>query len=182
MIKNCVISYINLLVRQQLIQSWYSLSCNRSIASSRASSLVGMIWSFFFSNSSTLLFPWGHLLATNLLLPHLVSSIPPSVMCFRRQSLSRMWPIRSLSVLLCIGCSLLPWLYVILFHMIKLIFSILPQHQTAKLSRYYLFFKCPGKTLIATQKLYTCCCTEQLTVFVFPHPPFLHVLHWTLED
>lgn len=68
--------------------------------------------------------------------------------------------------------------------LVKLIFTILPQHQIAKLSRY-IFLKCPGKTLIATQKLNAHCCEEQLTDFVFCHPPlspFLHVLHCTHWD
>jgi len=62
---------------------------------------------------------------------------------------------------------------------VKLIFTILPQHQIAKLSRYYLFLICPVKTLIATQKLIARCCKEQLTVLSSPTPHFsvCHTAH-----
>src|SRR5215510_6699593 len=54
---------------------------------------------------------------------------------------------------------------------VYLIFSILPQHHTAKLSRYYLFLKCLGKILIATQKLNTMLLYRATNSFYFPPAP-----------
>jgi hypothetical protein len=88
-------SYFSCLKFKYFTHSFSTLSCERSIASSKASYAQGAIYWFLFQILVGYLLP--ALTSTSnslrLLARLLVRSIFPSETCFRRQFLGKMWPI-----------------------------------------------------------------------------------------
>lgn len=70
----------------------YVLSCNRSITSSKVS--PHSMWSECFFQTPASLFSLRASSSFLCLLHLLIASIVPSIMCFRRQSLGKMWLIQ----------------------------------------------------------------------------------------
>ena len=70
-----------------------------------------------------------------------LSSIFPSIMCFRRQFLCKMWPIElAFLLVIVLGYSSPPWLFVTLHFshlMVQMIICILLQYHISKLSRHF---------------------------------------------
>ena len=129
------------------IHAFGSLFYDRSTPSSKASSPHVQ------SSASAFNFRYPHVSLRSCssclrLLPHiLITSIFPSILppipCFRMQFLCTMWPLQlAFLLLLYVGYSCPPWLYVILCHFVtwsvQLLLSILLQHHISKLLKYYL--------------------------------------------
>jgi hypothetical protein len=86
-------------IKQHLIiHSFSSLSYDRSIASSEASSPQSVVYCFFLHvtvPSFSLRLPSSHLhLLPRLPITSVLPSIFPSITCFRRQFVHKMWPIQ----------------------------------------------------------------------------------------
>ena len=121
------------------IYLFHSSSYNRSIASSK--SVLQRVW----SSASPFSFQYPH---TSLhLLPHLpITSILPStchsIMFFKMHFLSNMWLIQLAFLLFTVGRIFLSSLILCNISSfstwsVHLIFSILPQHNISKLTRYF---------------------------------------------
>jgi hypothetical protein len=100
------------------------------------------------SVSSVLSFPYGHPVAAYvvfLFFPSLLSSIYPSIKCFRKRFLHKIWPIQ-LSFLLFIVrvCRIFLSSCVLrlsfLTQSVQLMFSTLLQHHISNLSIYYIWY------------------------------------------
>ena len=117
-----------------------SLSCHRSVGSSKASSPHSEIQRFLFQVPIIISFHstiWSSCLRVPSCL--LVLSVSPSITCYTRQFLYKMWPIHLAFFILCrtfLSYLLLCNSSTFFTRSVHIVFTILIRHRTLKLPRY----------------------------------------------